>query len=81
MRKVGVALSKDQNSNECRIFFSEKDVRRACGMLLCGESSESCMNLMEEGKITCELCYAVLTALRKYPVRIESLGRETGEAG
>jgi hypothetical protein len=73
MRKVGVAISKDQNSNQCRIFFAETDVRRACGMLLCGDSSESCMNLMEEGKITCELCYAVLTALRKYPVKIESV--------
>lgn len=79
MRKVGVAVSRDQNSTECRIFFSENDVRKACGMMLCGDSSESCINLMEEGKITCELCYAVLTALRKYPVKIESCTPETGE--
>jgi hypothetical protein len=80
MREVGVAVSKDQNSTQCRIFFSESDVRKACGMMLCGDSSESCINLMEEGKITCELCYAVLTALRKYPVKIESCGPETDEA-
>jgi hypothetical protein len=79
MRKVGVAVSKDQNSAQCRIFFSESDVRRACGMLLCGDSSESCIDMMEEGKITCELCYAVLTALRKYPVKIESVKSEAGK--
>lgn len=72
MRSVGVALSKDQNSTECRIFFSETDVKRACGMLLCGDSSESYISLMADGRTTCELCYAVLTALRKYPVKIES---------
>ena len=76
MRKVGVAVSQDQNSAQHRIFFAENDVRRACGMLLCGDSSESCINLMEEGRITCELCYAVLTALRKYPVKIESVKSE-----
>jgi len=27
---------------------------------------------MEENGVTCELCYAVLTALGKYPSRIET---------
>jgi hypothetical protein len=75
MKEIGVTLSKDQNSQQCRIFFSEHDVKRACGMLLCGDSSENCIRLMEQGKTTCELCYAVLTALRKYPVKIESCVR------
>jgi hypothetical protein len=74
MREVGVTVSRDQNSHQCRIFFSENDVKRACRMLLCGDSSESCIDLMEQNKTTCELCYAVLTALRKYPVKIESCG-------
>jgi len=72
MKQVGVTLSKDQNNRMCRIFFTEDDVRRACSALVCGDSSQSCIEMMEEGKITCELCYAVLTALRKYPVRIET---------
>lgn len=74
MKPIGVTVSKDQNSKQFRIFFTEKDVRRACGMLVCGDSSESCIKLMEEGEMTCELCYAVLTALRKYPVKIEARG-------
>jgi hypothetical protein len=72
MKQVGVTVSKDQHSRVYRIFFTENDVRRACGMLVCGESSQSCIRMMEEGQITCELCYSVLTALRKYPVRIEA---------
>jgi len=72
MKQVGVKVSKDQNNREHRIFFTEKDVRRACSALICGESSQSCIKMMEEGQITCELCYAVLTALRKYPVKIEA---------
>lgn len=72
MKQVGVTVSKDQNSKPFRIFFTENDVRRACGMLVCGDSSEACIRLMEQGEMTCELCYAVLTALRKYPVKIEA---------
>ena len=72
MKQVGVTVSKDQNNRMHRIFFSEDDVRRACSALVCGDGSQSCIEMMEEGKITCELCYAVLTALRKYPVKIEA---------
>jgi len=72
MKQVGVTVSKDQNNKMHRIFFNEDDVRRACGVLVCGDSSQSCIEMMKEGKITCELCYAVLTALRKYPVKIEA---------
>jgi hypothetical protein len=72
MKQVGVTVSKDQNSKQFRIYFTETDVRRACGMLVCGDSSEACMELMDQGEMTCELCYAVLTALRKYPVKIEA---------
>ena len=76
MKQVGVTVSKDQNSRTYRIFFTEDDVRRACSALVCGDSSQSCIKMMEEGKTTCELCYAVLTALRKYPVRIEAASKE-----
>jgi hypothetical protein len=76
MKHVGVAVSKDQKSREFRIFFSENDVRRACSLLVCGDSSDSCIKMMEEGETTCELCYAVLTALRKYPVKIEARASE-----
>ena len=72
MKQVGVKVSKDQNSKQFRIFFTESDVRRACNALVCGDSSEACIKMMEEGRTTCELCYAVLTALRKYPVKIEA---------
>ena len=70
MREVGVTVSKDQNNRRFRIFFMENDVRRACSALVCGDSSDSCIRMMEAGEMTCELCYGVLTALRKYPVRI-----------
>ncbi len=71
MKEIGVAVSKDQKSREFRIFFAENDVRRACSVLVCGDSSDSCIKMMEQGEMTCELCYGVLTALRKYPVKIE----------
>jgi hypothetical protein len=70
MRHVGVAVSTDRKSRQFRIFFAESDVRRACGMLLCGSGADTCMESMEQRGMTCELCYAVLTALRKYPVKI-----------
>ena len=73
MRRVGVAISKEKNQ-EFRICFDENDVRRACRMMICGKNSESCILLMEENGTTCELCYAVLTALGKYPVGIEAAG-------
>ncbi|MGD0657491.1 MAG: hypothetical protein ABSD38_05450 [Syntrophorhabdales bacterium] len=72
MKQLGVTVSKDQYNREFRIFFTESDVRRACNALVCGDSSEACIKMMEEGRTTCELCYAVLTALRKYPVKIEA---------
>ena len=72
MKQLGVTVSKDQNNRAYRIFFTESDVRRACNALVCGDSSEACIKMMEEGRTTCELCYCVLTALRKYPVRIEA---------
>ncbi|MGD0230272.1 MAG: hypothetical protein ABSC19_07930 [Syntrophorhabdales bacterium] len=71
MRQVGVAISREKD-REFRICFDENDVRRACRMMVCGHNTESCMRLMEENGVTCELCYAVLTALGKYPVRIEA---------
>lgn len=39
-------------------------------MMLCGENSDTCLKLMEERTITCELCYAVLIALKKRPATI-----------
>ena len=71
VRRLGVAISKEKD-RKFRICFDEKDVRRACRMMVCGHNSESCMALMEENGTTCELCYAVLTALGKYPVGIEA---------
>ena len=76
MKQVGVTVSKDQNNRMHRIFFREDDVRRACSVLVCGDSSDSCIKMMEAGETTCELCYAVLTALRKYPVKIEARSGE-----
>jgi sulfur relay (sulfurtransferase) complex TusBCD TusD component (DsrE family) len=71
MKQLGVAISK-QKDRQFRICFTENDVRHACRMMVCGQHSQSRMRLMEENGVTCELCYAVLTALGKYPSRIET---------
>jgi hypothetical protein len=70
MREVGVTTSKNK-SGSYRIFFDKKDVQKACRMMVCGENHETCMRLMEESAITCELCYSVLIALRKRPATIK----------
>jgi hypothetical protein len=68
-RWVGVALQGGK-SGWFRICFDENDVRRACGMMLCGDHSENCISLMKKGRMTCELCHSVLKALRKQPEQV-----------
>ena len=63
-RWVGVAVQKGKRG-WFRICFDEKDVRRACRMMLCEDHSDSCISLMKKGRMTCELCHAVLQALGK----------------
>ncbi len=68
MRHIGVAVSRDKD-RRYRVYFDRDDVQKACCMLPCSKHSESCIRMMEKRKTSCELCYAVLTALRKSPVR------------
>ena len=70
MREVGVATSKVK-SGQFRICFDKKDVQKACQMMACGDNSESCMQLMEDNAMNCELCYSVLIALKKRPATIK----------
>jgi hypothetical protein len=79
MRQVGVAISREKN-REFKICFDENDVRRACRMMICSHNRDACIVDMVENGTTCELCYAVLTALGKYPVAIKPLhARSDGE--
>jgi hypothetical protein len=70
MREVGVAVARE-NDRRYGVFCHESDVRSVCQKLPCGEHNETCMRLMEESMIMCELCYGVLSTLRKYPVKTE----------
>jgi len=72
MRHVGVAISREKDG-EFKVCFAENDVRRACHMMICAHHRESCIADMTENGTTCELCYAVLTAIGKYPVEIRPL--------
>ena len=76
MRHVGVAISREKDG-EFKICFAENDVRRACRMMICAHHRESCIVDMTENGTTCELCYAVLTALKKHPVEIKPLHGES----
>lgn len=68
MREIGVTVSRKED-RQYRIYFYEDDVQQACRMLPCSEHSENCIRMMEKRRTSCELCYAVLTALRKTPVK------------
>ncbi len=72
-RWVGVAEQKGK-SGRFRIYFYENDVRRACRMMLCGDNCENCISLMKKGRMTCELCHAVLKALRRRPEQVRVSG-------
>lgn len=68
MRHVGVGISREKD-RQYRVYFEENDVRRACRMLPCSHHSDSCIRRMQRRATTCELCFAVLTALKKDPVK------------
>lgn len=57
-----VAITSESGLN---LFFEEDDIRRACGMMRCGEHVEECLDLMRRKATECVLCYAVLQALKK----------------
>ncbi len=64
MKEVFVAVQENK-SGRFRICFDEDDVRRACRMMPCADHSEGCISLMKKGRMGCELCHAVLKALRR----------------
>ena len=79
-RWVSVAVQEGK-SGRFRIYFYENDVRRACRMMLCGDNCENCISLMKKGRMTCELCHAVLKALRRRPEQVRvSVGPSFGDS-
>jgi hypothetical protein len=68
VERISVKVSVDRD-RQYRVYFEKDDVRRACRMLPCSDHAETCIRQMEKKKTTCELCYAVLSALKKSSVK------------